>query len=131
MRPVALSILYTLLIMYVVPFLVYGGFSALAGLEPPSEVSPERFLLSILVVKLGLSIAFVLLYYFGLPSWAASWRRYAFIWWLMFLFAEIGQAIGPGYSWTEAVAGIIAEIVYCPLAALVVAKVLRRADSIS
>jgi hypothetical protein len=113
--------------MYVVTFAVYGSFSAIFGLEPPAEVSPGRFLLSVLVVKLGLSVAFVLLF-LGLQTRAKMWLRYSFIWWLMFVFGEIGQAIGPGYSWTEAAAGIIAETIYCPLSAFAAARVLRGSD---
>ena len=37
----------------------------------------------------------------------------------MFIIGEIGQAIGPKYSWTEAIAGIISETVYFPLSAYV------------
>ena len=44
---------------------------------------------------------------------------YACLWWLMFIIGEIGQAIGPQYSWKEAVAGIISETVYWPVSALV------------
>jgi hypothetical protein len=37
----------------------------------------------------------------------------------MFVIGEVGQAIGPNYSWKEAVAGAISETVYFPLAAFV------------
>jgi hypothetical protein len=36
---------------------------------------------------------------------------------MMFVFDEIGQAIGPKYSVQEAVAGIVSETVYLPLSA--------------
>jgi hypothetical protein len=38
----------------------------------------------------------------------------------MFVFGEIGQSIGPNYSWKEAVAGVISETVYLPLSAWLV-----------
>jgi hypothetical protein len=37
----------------------------------------------------------------------------------MFVIGEVGQAIGPGYSWQEAVLGIVSESVYFPAAAVV------------
>jgi hypothetical protein len=50
---------------------------------------------------------------------------YALLWWLMFAIGEVGQAIGPNYSWMEAVGGIISESIYLPLAALVTKRVLN------
>ena len=44
---------------------------------------------------------------------------YALLWWLMFVIGEVGQAILPTYSWTEAVAGILSETLYVPLSAYV------------
>lgn len=57
-------------------------------------------------------------------TWVGRWPLYAAIWWLMFVLTELGQAFGPGYSWTEAIAGIIAEAIYCPLSAFLVARLL-------
>jgi len=37
----------------------------------------------------------------------------------MFVIGEVGQAIGPNYTWKEAIAGIISETVYLPLSAYV------------
>jgi hypothetical protein len=124
MARIAASIGVTLVIMYVVAFLVYGAFSAFLDLEPPTDGSPAEFLISIFVVKLGLAVGFVLLFFVARKTWAGRWPLYAAIWWLMFAVTELGQAIGPGYSWTEAIAGIIAEAVYCPLSAFLVARLL-------
>jgi hypothetical protein len=44
---------------------------------------------------------------------------YALLWWVMFVVGEIGQAIGPDYTWKEAIAGMISETIYVPLAAYV------------
>ena len=114
-----LSIVLTLAIIYIVPFLVYGVFSAVAGLKPPEDASPVQFLVSILVSKVGTAIAFVLIFYFARDSLSGRWLLYAFIWWLAYVIGEVGQAIGPNYSWKEAVAGIISETVYFPLSAFV------------
>jgi hypothetical protein len=114
-----LSIVLTLAIIYIVPFLVYGIFSAVAGLKPPEDASPVQFLVSVFVSKGGTAIAFVLIFYFARDSLSGRWLLYAFIWWLMFVIGEVGQAIGPNYSWKEAMAGIISETIYFPLSAFV------------
>ena len=36
-----------------------------------------------------------------------------------FVEREIGQAIGPDYTWNEAIAGMVSETIYVPLAAYV------------
>jgi hypothetical protein len=114
-----LSIVLTLAIIYIVPFLVYVVFSAAAGLKPPEDTSPVQFLVSVFISKVGTAIAFALIFYFARDSLSGRWLLYAFTWWLMFVIGEVGQAIGPNYSWKEAVAGAISETVYFPLAAFV------------
>ena len=125
MTRLSVSFLATLVIMYVVPFPFYAGAAALTGLQPPEGASPAVFMLSVLVIKIGAAAAFVLIFYLAREALAGNWLRYAFAWWLFFVLAEVGQAIGPGYSWTEAIAGILSETVYCPLAALVADRLLR------
>jgi hypothetical protein len=117
MAKVILSILLVLIIIYVVPFLVYGIGSAVAGLKTPEGASPIKFLISVLVTKIGTAIAFVLIFYFARSSLSGQWLLYAFVWWTMLVIGEIGQTIGPNYSWKEALAGMISETVYFPLAA--------------
>ncbi len=58
----ALAAVVTLAIMYVVPFPIYGACEALGWVELPQGGSPAQFLLSVLVVKIGVSVAFVLLF---------------------------------------------------------------------
>jgi len=91
--------------------------SVIAGLTKPEGSSPAKFLLSVLVTKIGTAIAFVLLFYFARDSLSGQWLLYAFIWWLIFLVGEIGQTIGPNYSWKEAIAGMISETIYLPISA--------------
>jgi len=117
MVKVILCILSVLVVIYAVPFLVYGLGSRVAGLKIPDGASPVPFLISVLVTKTGTAIAFVLIFYFARDSLGGEWVLYAFIWWLMFVIGELGQTILPGYSWKEAVAGIISETLYFPLAA--------------
>ncbi|UCC48693.1 MAG: hypothetical protein JSV41_00505 [Gemmatimonadota bacterium] len=119
MGRLSLSFVLALVIMYVVTFLVYASVAVSTGLQPPEGASPEVFLLSVLVVKIGIAAAFVLIFYIARQALVGRWLLYAFGWWLMFVIAEVGQAIGPDYSWTEAIAGIVSETIYCPLAALV------------
>ncbi len=118
-KKIALSILLTLVIMHAGPFLVYGTFAAITGLEPPEGGSPGTFILSVLVSKVGHALAFVLIFYLARNSLSGKWLLYAFVWWLMFVIGEVGQAIMPSYSWQEAVAGMISETIYFPLSAFV------------
>jgi hypothetical protein len=116
-RKTVFAILLVLAVIFAVPFLVYSLLSLLTALEPPAEGSPLRFLLGILVSKAGTAIAFVLIFRIGRASLQGRWLLYGSLWFLMFAIGEIGQAIGPGYSWTEAAGGILSEAVYCPLSA--------------
>ncbi len=121
---VALAVLATLAIMFVVPFPFYGLFELLGWVEMPEAVSPGQFMLGVLVMKVGVALGFVLLFvHLVAPPGAWLWR-YAGIWWLMFAIVEVGQAIGPGYTTAEAVAGILAEAIYFPLSALAVSRIL-------
>jgi hypothetical protein len=117
MAKVISNIVLVLAIIYIAPFLVYALASVIAGVKPPEGVSPAQFLISVLVSKIGTAIAFVLIFYFARSSLSGQWLLYAFVWWLMFVIGEIGQAIGPNYTWKEAIAGIISETVYLPLSA--------------
>ena len=119
MAKVILSAVLVLAIIYMVPFLVYSLACVVTDLKPPEGVSPARFLISVLISKVGTAIAFVLIFYFARSSLSGQWLLYAVIWWLMFIIGEFGQAIGPKYSWTEAIAGIISETVYFPVSAYV------------
>lgn len=113
------AIVLVLAVIYIVPFLVYSLATLATDLKPPEDVSPTRFLISILVSKLGTALAFVLIFYFARNSLTGQWFLYAFLWWLMFAIGEIGQTIGPNYSWKEAVAGIVSETLYFPAAAYI------------
>ena len=117
MTRVMLSIVFVLAILFIVPILVYGLASVVTGLKTPEGASPAQFLISVLVSKLGTAIAFVLIFYLARTSLSGQWLLYAFVWWLMFVIGEAGQAIGPNYSWQEAIAGMISETIYLPLAA--------------
>jgi hypothetical protein len=119
MQNVAIATVLVLAIIYVVPFLVYGVGSTVAGLKPPEGASPGRFLISVLVGKVGVAIAFVLIFYLARTSISGQWVLYAVAWWIMLVVGEVGQAIGPNYTWKEAIAGIISETIYVPLSAYV------------
>jgi Na+/H+ antiporter NhaD/arsenite permease-like protein len=113
-----------LIVIYVVPFLVYSLFTVLTDLKAPEGTSPIQFLTSILVSKIGVAIAFVLIFYFTRNAFDGRWFLYAFIWWLMLAIGEVGQAIGPDYTWKEAIAGILSETIYFPLSAYITNRLL-------
>lgn len=114
-----LSIIATLAIIYIVPFVLYAIATVVWALEPPDDAAPWQFLIGILVSKTGTAIAFVLIYHFAKAGLERKWLLYAFIWWFSFAIGELGQAIGPQYTLKEAVIGIISESLYFPLAAIV------------
>ena len=120
----SLAFLSTLVIMYVVPLPVYALMSAIGLVEMPDEGTPGQFMLSVLVVKIGVALGFVLLLRFASGVFAAHWLLYGAIWWLMFAIVEIGQAIGPNYSIGDALGGVIAEAVYFPLSSWATVRLL-------
>jgi hypothetical protein len=119
MRKLILNIGLVLAIIYIVPFVVYGVGSVVGGLKPPEGASPASFLISVFVSKFGTAIGFVLIFALARKELSGRWVLYAGLWWLMFIIGEVGQAIGPQYSWKEAVAGILSETIYWPLSAFV------------
>ena len=124
MKNVALSVLLVLAIIFAVPFVIYAATSAVTGLETPGG-SSLVFLTGVLISKTGTALAFVLLFHVARDSLSGHWIQYAAIWWIMFAIGEVGQAIGPDYSWQEAVAGILSETIYFPLSAYLVDWMIR------
>jgi hypothetical protein len=112
------------LIFFCVPFLAYGTLSALTDLKPPGDASMALFMASVALEKIGHTIAFVGLFYLGRRALRDRWLWYAAAWWSMFVLAEVALAIRSDYSWPEAIAGIISEAIYLPLAALVTRRML-------
>ena len=122
---IAVAMLATLAIMYLVPLPVYAALEALGLVELPEGGSPAQFMLSVLVIKIGVAVAFVMLFRAARLDIGGSWWPYAAIWWVMFALIEVGQAIGPGYSAWEAVGGMVAEAIYFPLSCAAVARLLK------
>ncbi len=125
MTKITISIFVVLAVMYIIPIFVYGIASAIWGLKTPEGASPATFLLSVLITKIGTAIAFVLIFYLTRDIFSNQWLLYAGIWWIMFMLGEIGQTIGPNYSWKEAIAGIISETMYLPLSAYILRLLLK------
>lgn len=120
---IVFSFLLTLIIIFVVPILIYSMAVKYAGLsEPDKKLS---FMVAVLIQKIGTSLGFVALFVVGKEIYISNWLLYGIVWALMFAIVEIGQAIGPGYTKTEAVAGIISEFIYFPLSAFVIAGLLK------
>lgn len=124
------AVLLTLVIFHVVAFAVYASWSAVTGLQPTAAGdSPGVFMLSVFVQKLGHSLTFVLMFYVAREYFSRRWLTYAALWWLFSVFGEFGEAIAPTYSWEEATAGVIAEAVYFPLAAVVTKRLVGLKDT--
>jgi hypothetical protein len=121
---VALSVFLVFATFFAIPMVVYGILAAPMGMKVPGE-DPLAFLAGVAVSKFGTAIAFVGLWLMVRYDHADRIWTYVLIWWLMFVLGEIGQTIGPDYSWKEALAGIISESIYLPLAGLIVARLLR------
>ena len=79
---------------------------------------------SVFLEKLGHTIAFVGIFCLARRALRERWLWYAAAWWSMFVIAEAALAIRAEYSWPEAVAGMISETIYFPLAALVTRRFL-------
>ncbi|MBN1994472.1 MAG: hypothetical protein JW953_17370 [Anaerolineae bacterium] len=118
------SVLLTVFINYLVPFLAYALLLAVGFLPPVENDSPGLFLLSLLILNTGIALSFVLIFYVARQSFAGRWLLYGLLWWLMFTFIELGQAIGPDYTWPQAVVGLVAALVYFPLSAFGVNKLI-------
>ncbi len=113
------AIALVLVIIYVVPFMVYGSASAFGGLKPPTPASPGRFLAGVLVTKVGTAVAFVVLFAFTQAVWGPRWLLYALVWFAMFALGEVGETVSGRTGKTEALLGIVAELIYAPLSAYV------------
>jgi hypothetical protein len=111
------------LTLFIVPVLVYGTLSRFTGLQPPGD-DPMAFLAGVAVSKIGTAIAFVGLWLISREAPGPQWGLYVLCWWVMFVLGEVGQAMGPDYSWQEAIAGIVSETVYLPLSGLILARLL-------
>jgi hypothetical protein len=74
--------------MYGVPLPVYALMSGIGLVEMPDEGTPGQFMISVLVVKSGVALGFVLLLRFASGVFAARWPLYGAIWWLMFAIVE-------------------------------------------
>lgn len=113
-----------------VPFPVYHAYSALIGEKPPGDVEPAVFMASVVLEKIGHTIAFVGLFWLARRTLRDRWLWYAAAWWSMFVISEGALAIrSSDHSWPMAIAGMIAETIYLPLAALVARKFLTSPTS--
>lgn len=119
----SLAVCLVFLTIFIVPILIYGTLSRLTGLQPPGS-DPLAFLAGVAVSKLGTALAFVGIWALGREALGANWALYVALWWIMFVFGEVGQAIGPDYSWPEAFAGILSETIYLPISGLIVTRLL-------
>jgi hypothetical protein len=120
---ILLSFITTLIIIFVVPIIVYGIFSKIWDFKPPEK--KLNFFISVLIQKVGTGIGFVWLYYLGIEVYIDNWFIYSLIWLLMYFVIELGQSMITNYTKKEALAGIISELIYFPLSAFVLSKLLE------
>lgn len=119
---ILLSFIAVLLIIFIVPILVYGIFAKFFGLKEPDK--KLNFFVGVLLQKVGTSLGFVGLFYFGREYFVDNWLLYSLLWLVMFALTEIGQILMPTYSKKEAVAGVLSELIYFPLSAYIVSRLL-------
>ncbi len=120
---IALSLLSTLTIIFIIPIIIYGLFSTLFGLKEPEK--KLSFFTGILIQKIGTSFGFVIMFVLGKGYFESNWLIYSLVWVIMFAITEIGQTFIPNSSKKEAVAGIVSEAMYFPLAGLVMVNLLQ------
>ena len=118
-----LGFIITLVIIFIVPVIIYGLFAALFGLKEPDK--KLKFMLGVLVQKVGTALGFVTLFYLGRDYFIDNWLIYSIVWVVMFAITEIGQSIMSSYSRKEVVAGILSELIYFPLAAVILVSLLK------
>lgn len=116
------SYFVTLIIIFVVPIVVYGIFVKFFGIKEPAKKA--KFFLGVLIEKIGTSIGFVTLFYLGKDLFINNWLAYGMVWLAMFALTEIGQIYMTGSSKKEAIAGVISEAIYFPLAAYTISLLL-------
>lgn len=120
---VLLGFIFTLVVIFVIPILVYGLFNAFFGLKEPKK--KLGFFIGVLLQKIGTAFGFVLLFHLGREYFLDNWLLYGLVWFVMFALTEIGQTFMPNYSKKEAIAGAIAEAIYFPLSAYILLLLTR------
>ena len=111
------------IVIFAVPLIIYGIMATKGVLKAPEHASPARFLAGIAFSKLGTALTFVLIFQWTLPLFVEKLCMYAALWVLMFAMDEIGQVISGNQSWQAAVAGVISESIYFPMAASWAARI--------
>ena len=126
MARLIMAILLVLAVIYAVPFVLYGGASILWDLRPPTSASPNRFLLGVLVTKVGTALAFVSIFALSRATWGPRWLLYATLWFVMFVFSELGEVVSGRWTNLDAVLGVVSEAIYFPVSAFITQRLLGR-----
>ncbi len=88
--------------------------------------SPGRFLLGVLVTKVGTAFGFVTLFAVSRAIWSRRWILYAMLWFVMFVFGEFGEVVSGRWTMLDAVLGVASEAVYFPVSAFITQRLLGR-----
>lgn len=113
----ALASVFVFVTIFIVPIFIYGVFASHLGLDEP--VKKTRFFIGVIIQKIATTFGFVTLFVMAQGSLNDQWLTYGLVWFAMFAVTEIGQTFLPDYSKNEAIAGIVSEAVYFPLAAYI------------
>jgi hypothetical protein len=72
-----------------------------------------------MVTKLGTAVAFVSIFAVSRAIWGPRWLLYAMLWFVMFAFSELGEAVSGRTTKQEALLGVVSEAIYTPLSAFI------------
>lgn len=125
MIDVLLAVAAVSAILFIVPVIFYGAASRYITLPSPEAAGVGRFLLGVLITKIGTAVAFVMLFHLTHNVWAERWLLFVALWFVMFAASEIGDMLSGRSTTAEALIGILSEMVYVPLATWTVLRLLN------
>lgn len=120
---IALASVFVFVTIFIIPIFIYGLFASHLGLEEPEKKT--RFFIGVIIQKIATTFGFVALFVMAQGILNDQWLTYGLVWFAMFAVTEIGQTYLTDYSRKEAIAGIISEAVYFPLAAYILYSMLQ------
>jgi hypothetical protein len=119
MIEILIGVLIVFGIIFIIPFILYGIFSAFKIIETPKQDNAKNFMYNIIVTKIGTSLLFVLLFYYINLYLPDFWLIYGMIWVISAAIGELGDTFKPNYTFKEAIIGIMSELIYFPLSAVI------------
>lgn len=121
---IALSIILVFGAVFLTEIAAHTALIAASEAHRPAP-GPFGYLAGLALSRLGMALAFVGLWLMVRYDQVERIWTFVFFWWVMLAFYEVGQAIGPDYSWLDAVSGLVAASISLPLSGLIVTRLLR------